>query len=97
MSMKWKYDPNVQEHHLIDGNAIFAKIQSNFTKQGRYVVTTLISGLYYGAKRQEKMEKQKKEWVAHRRQCKDKAEMQRYIERKQEVVLRFLKARDKEM
>ena len=25
MSMKWKYDPNVQEHHLIDGNAILQK------------------------------------------------------------------------
>lgn len=95
--MKWKYDANIQEYHLLYGKGILAKIQTNFTKHGRYIVTTLISGIYFSMRKQMKMEKHKNEWVAYRRQCKDKAEVQTYIQRKQDAVLRFLQARDKEM
>ena len=94
--MKWKYESLTQEHQLAYEKSILAKIQLYPTKKGHYKVISMISGIYYGQKIQEKMEKQKKEWVAYRKKFPDKASANEYITRKRDEVLRFIKAREKE-
>ncbi len=94
--MNWKFEGLVQEHQLIFGKSILARIQYGPTRKGKYFVTTLISGIYYSAHTQKKLEQEKKEWVAYRKKFKDKATAMTYINRKKDEVTRFITAREKE-
>ena len=94
--MNWKYDSVVQEHQLVDGKNVLARVQSSPRKRGGFTVTTLIYGIYFGLKKQLLLEKQKKEWVASRKKFKDKETANEYIARRKQGVQKFISAREKE-
>jgi len=94
--MRWKYSISVQEHQLVYQESVLARIQMLPKKRGGYKVTTLISGIYFGAKKQKYLEKRNREWVAYRKKFHKKENAERYISRKKAEVLRFIKAREKE-
>lgn len=95
--MNWQYNNRVQEHQLCFQKSVLARIQTSRTPKGRFIVRSLVSGIYYGLRRQEKLEKQNKEWVCCRKKFPDKDRSAAYIKRKKEEILRFIKAREKEV
>jgi hypothetical protein len=94
--MQWKYDSTVQEHQLNYNKTVLARIQTTPLKHGGFKVITLISGIYFGMKRQLALEKQKKQWVAYRKRLLDREQVNLYIGRKKEAVQKFIEAREKE-
>ena len=94
--MNWIYESLGQEHQLVFQKSILARIVISFTKKGKFVAITMISGIYFSAKTQERLEKEKKEWVAYRKKFKTKSDANEYVKRKKEVVLKFIKSREKE-
>lgn len=95
-NMIWKYEGLVQEHQLIDGKTIIARIFLNPTRKGKFRVTTLISMIYFGQKKQKYLERHKREWLAYRKKFDTKPNANQYIDRKKEIILRFVKIREKE-
>lgn len=93
-NMTWKYEGLVQEHQLVDGNSIVARIFLNPTRKGKFRVTTLISMIYFGEKQQQYLEKRKRQWLAYRKKFTDKTKANQYIERKKAIVLRFVQLRE---
>lgn len=94
--MNWKYDSIAQEHQLSYEGGILARIQNNPRRKGGIKVSTMISAIYFSMKKQEKLEKQKKEWVAYHKIFKNKTEASTYITRKKEIVKKFIQVREKE-
>ncbi len=95
--MNWKYDNIMQESQLLDGGSKLARILIIPRQKGGVIVKSLVSFIYYGTRRQEKMEKQKKEWVARKRKFKERKDAQKYVEIKKEEIQRFILAREKEL
>lgn len=95
--MNWKYDNIMQESQLLDGGSKLARILIIPQQKGGVIVKSLVSFIYYGTRRQEKMEKQKKEWVARKRKFKERKDAQKYVEIKKEEIQRFILAREKEL
>ncbi len=94
--MNWKYSNIHQEHQLLDGGQTLARIQVK-QKKKNFRVITLLSFIYVGTKRQEKLEKQKKEWFTHHKKLKDRKDVTAYIERKKEAVKKYITCREKEI
>ena len=94
--MQWKHEPLVQEHQLLYNQTILARIQLVPVKKGGFKVVTLISGIYFGTRLQQELERQKKQWVAYRKKFADREQANLYIARKKEVVTKFVTAREKE-
>ena len=95
--MKWKYDSLIKEHKLNYNDSVLSRIQLVRTKKDKYIAITLVSGIYYGIKKQEELEKKNKEWVAYRKKFKDRTMANSYIERKKKAILLFINAREKEI
>ncbi len=94
--MTWKYEALIKEYQLKYGSSILARIQSKITRKGKYIVTTLISGIYFGQKIQKELQEKKHEWVAYHKKVKDRNASEIYIGRKKDEVARFIKARENE-
>ena len=95
--MDWTYESLMQEHQLLYKKSVLARIQLNPTRKGKYRVTSLISGIYYGQKKMEYLERRNREWVAYRKTYSDKSSALDYIRRKKQEISRFIAAREKEL
>ena len=94
--MQWKYDSMVQEYQLQFNKTLLARIQTTQLKRGGLKVSSMISSLYFSIKTQEKMARQRTQWVAYRKRFANKDDAHKYIARKKEEMLKFILAREKE-
>ena len=83
-------------HVLEDAGTPLSKIFLRETKApaNKYRVKTLVSFLYFSPMAQRRLERAGKEWKVVDRKFKRRDDAERYVTRKKQEVLRFIKSRE---
>lgn len=97
--MDWRFNGLISCHELVDGNEIIARIYQAERAKVAYPFRTrsLISALFYGEQRLDRLARHGKEWVSQRRDFRTEDERKRYLERRKQVITRFIAARQREL
>jgi len=94
--MQWTSDVRDDCFTLEDGGArlAFVSIKETEAPAKRFRVKTAISFLYYGAARQARLERRRKQWVVSTRRFRDRDAAARYAAVKRGEVERYVRARE---
>lgn len=94
--MKWTFDTVRGIHTLEDSGSRLALIYIGRSSKGarKFKVKTLVSFLYFSPKVQKRLERSRKEWKTLVRKFDTQEEVDRYVDRKKDEVLRFIHARE---
>ncbi|MGV8124233.1 MAG: hypothetical protein AB2L14_31190 [Candidatus Xenobiia bacterium LiM19] len=90
--MEWVFDREKNKWDLYDSKSVVAKIfiKEKPDQKSRFLTKTLVSSIFFGAKTFSRLTRSKKEWRAQNRKFATREEMDRYIEIKKKVVLKFI-------
>lgn len=96
VTMEWKSDAKDAHFSLEDGGAqlAFVSIKETGAPAKPFRVKTAISFMYFGAARQARLERQRKQWVVTTRKFADRAAADRYAAVKRTEVERYVRARE---
>ena len=94
--MRWQSDARADLFTLEDDGAqlAFVSIKETTAPTNRFRVKTAISFIYYGAARQARLERRRKQWVVTTRKFAAREAADRYAESKRHEVERFVRARE---
>ncbi len=99
MGVEWKSDALKRAFSLEEGGAklAFVEIKETTAPSRKYRVKSGVSFMYYGERRQNRLERAKKQWVVTTRRFTDSAAAQRYAATKQTELEAFVRKRDAEL
>jgi len=94
--MRWTDDARGALFTLEDAGArlAFVSIREREAPVRRFRVKSGVSFIYYGAARQARLERSRKQWVMQTRQFRDRAAAERYAAVKRAEIERFVRARE---
>lgn len=94
--MRWTADLAGAVHTLEDKGARLAFVSLRETKgaKNRWRVKTCVSFLYFGAVRQRRLERSRKQWVVTTRRFADRGVAEAYVAGKRTEVERFITGRE---
>ena len=99
MGLEWKSDALKRAFSLEEGGAklAFVEIQETKAPANKFRVKSGVSFMYYGERRQNRLERHKKQWVVTTRKFADADAASRYAQTKQRELEAFVRKRDAEL
>ena len=99
MPLEWKSDTLKRAFSLEEGGAKLAFVEIKETKapSNKFRVKSGVSFMYYGERRQNRLERSKKQWVVTTRKFADRETADRYAQTKQRELEAFVRKREAEL
>ena len=99
MPLEWKSDTLKRAFSLEEGGAKLAFVEIKETKAptNKFRVKSGVSFMYYGERRQNRLERSKKQWVVTTRKFADRETADRYAQTKQRELEAFVRKREAEL
>lgn len=99
MPLQWKSDALKRAFSLEEGGAKLAFVEINETKApaNKFRVKSGVSFMYYGERRQNRLERRKNQWVVSTRKFADRDAADRYAGTKRRELEAFVRKREAEL